>query len=42
MKAIIHIGTPKSGTTTIQSFLSLNRTALAEQGIRYAPYNYRW
>jgi len=40
MKAIIHIGTPKSGTTTIQSFLSLNRTALAEQGIRYAPYNY--
>ncbi len=39
MKAVIHIGTPKSGTTTIQSFLALNRAALAAQGIRYEPYD---
>ncbi|WP_068304666.1 hypothetical protein [Pararhodobacter sp. CCB-MM2] len=41
MKAVIHIGTPKSGTTTIQSFLSLNRTALQDQGIRYQPFDPR-
>lgn len=41
MKAVIHIGTPKSGTTTIQSFLALNRSALAEQGFRYQPLNPR-
>jgi hypothetical protein len=41
MKAIIHIGTPKSGTTTIQSFLALNRLALRDQGIRYEPYDPR-
>ena len=41
MKAVIHIGTPKSGTTTIQSFLALNRTALAAQGFRYEPMDPR-
>jgi len=39
MKAIIHIGTPKSGTTTLQSVLALNRTALTAQGIRYEPFD---
>lgn len=41
MKAIIHIGTPKSGTTTIQSFLALNRLRLRDQGIRYEPFDPR-
>ncbi|MFN4098214.1 MAG: hypothetical protein ACK4GT_00420 [Pararhodobacter sp.] len=39
MKAVIHIGTPKSGTTTIQAFLSLNREALTKQGFRYQPFD---
>ena len=33
MKAIIHIGTHKTGTTTIQTFLDKNRNALKKQGI---------
>ena len=41
MKAIIHIGTQKTGTTTIQSFLNLNRSALSSQGIRYEPFTPR-
>ena len=41
MKAVIHIGTPKSGTTTIQSFLAMNRAALTTQGIRYEPFDPR-
>ncbi|MCB1396318.1 MAG: hypothetical protein H6898_17075 [Rhodobacter sp.] len=41
MKAVIHIGTPKSGTTTIQSFLMLNRSALISQGFRYEPFDTR-
>lgn len=41
MKAVIHIGTPKSGTTTIQSFLALNRDALRAQGFRYEPFDTR-
>lgn len=41
MKAVIHIGTPKSGTTTIQSFLALNRAALSAQGIRHHPMDPR-
>ena len=36
MDAIVHIGRPKTGSTTIQSFLSLNKDALVEQGFRYA------
>lgn len=32
---ILHIGTAKTGTTTLQRFLHVNRTALARQGIGY-------
>jgi hypothetical protein len=36
MKCIVHIGTEKTGTTTIQSFLHLNRKRLLEeQGVAY-------
>jgi len=35
MKAIFHIGRPKTGSTTIQVFLHQNRAALAEHGILY-------
>jgi hypothetical protein len=36
MKCIVHIGTEKTGTTTIQSFLQLNRKRLVEdQGVAY-------
>ena len=35
MKAVIHIGTAKTGTTTIQEFLHLNRAKLANQGVAY-------
>lgn len=31
----LHIGTEKTGTTTLQSFLSKNRDALSKQGIIY-------
>jgi len=33
MKAVIHIGTHKTGTTTIQSLLENNRQALKKQGV---------
>lgn len=39
MKALIHIGIPKSGTSSIQAFLGQNRDALAAQGVLYAPFN---
>lgn len=39
MKALIHIGIPKSGTSSIQAFLGLNRVALTGQGVLYAPFN---
>ena len=32
MKCILHIGTEKTGTTSLQAFLNLNREILAEQG----------
>ena len=35
MKAVIHIGTEKTGTTTLQEFLHLNRANLKNQGIAY-------
>ncbi|MDJ0647725.1 MAG: hypothetical protein QNJ60_03375 [Xenococcaceae cyanobacterium MO_188.B19] len=35
MKALIHIGIEKTGTTTIQEFLHLNRDKLAKQGVGY-------
>lgn len=39
MKAIIHIGMPKAGSSSIQEFLKINREALLARGIRYAPLN---
>ncbi len=35
MKAIIHIGAEKTGTTSIQAFCTANRALLARQGILY-------
>lgn len=35
MKIVLHIGTEKTGTTTLQQFLFLNRSALAGHGILY-------
>ena len=32
---ILHIGTPKTGTTSIQNFCGLNRERLDELGIHY-------
>ena len=37
MKAIIHIGLPKVGSSSIQEFLKINQQALLAQSIRYAP-----
>jgi len=39
MKAIIHIGLPKVGSSSIQEFLKINGDALRTRGIRYAPFN---
>ena len=36
----IHIGTPKTGTTSIQNFCGLNREKLKEQGVLYPIMNY--
>ena len=35
MKAFLHIGTPKTGTTTLQQFLDTNREQLLKHGILY-------
>ncbi|MFN4098215.1 MAG: hypothetical protein ACK4GT_00425 [Pararhodobacter sp.] len=35
MKALIHIGLPKAGSSSIQQFLKINREALLDRGIRY-------
>ncbi|MEM6580392.1 MAG: hypothetical protein AAF699_03925 [Pseudomonadota bacterium] len=35
MRAIVHIGTEKTGSTTIQAFLHENRESLQQQGIAY-------
>ncbi|WP_068108292.1 hypothetical protein [Tropicimonas marinistellae] len=35
MKAIVHIGMPKAGSSSIQEFLFQNRLALADQGFRF-------
>ena len=34
MKAIIHIGMPKTGTKSIQAWMRMNRTALEKAGVR--------
>lgn len=39
MKALIHIGMPKTGTSSIQAFLGANAGALAQQSYLYAPFN---
>lgn len=35
MKALLHIGSGKTGTTSIQEYMSVNRQRLREQGIHY-------
>ncbi|MCA2011475.1 hypothetical protein LCM17_08280 [Cereibacter sphaeroides] len=42
MDAVIHIGLPKCGSTSIQGFLALNAEGLAARGIRYAPCDTRF
>ena len=39
MKALIHFGLPKVGSSSIQEFLKINRQTLQARGIRYAPFN---
>lgn len=39
MKALIHIGMPKTGSSSIQEFLKINREGLAARGVLYAPNN---
>lgn len=42
MKALIHIGMPKTGSSTIQAFLKINADALRAQSIRHDPVNPRF
>lgn len=42
MKALIHIGMPKTGSSTIQAFLKINAEALRAQGLRHDPVNPRF
>lgn len=35
MKAIVHIGAPKTGSSSIQAFLKMNTVALRKQGFRF-------
>ncbi|MCB2095178.1 MAG: hypothetical protein KDE11_12290 [Rhodobacteraceae bacterium] len=39
MKAIVHIGCHKTGTTAIQTWLGINRAALSAQGFRYDRFD---
>jgi hypothetical protein len=36
-EAIVHVGLPKTGSTTIQSFLALNAESLSRQGVHWVP-----
>lgn len=36
MTAYVHIGTPKTGTTTIQTFMAKNNEALKQKGFLYS------
>ncbi|MEM8819556.1 MAG: hypothetical protein AAGE90_08525 [Pseudomonadota bacterium] len=38
MRAILHIGAEKTGTTALQSFVAANRAALMARGFRYASF----
>lgn len=40
MKAILHVGTHKTGTTTIQNFAAANRAELARRGLIYPDYRF--
>ncbi|MEM8730359.1 MAG: hypothetical protein AAGF79_10625 [Pseudomonadota bacterium] len=39
MRALIHIGTPKAGSTTIQYFVNENAEALASKGVQYLRHH---
>ena len=41
-KLVLHVGTPKTGTTAIQKFLMNNAAALEERGIYYPVFPSRW
>ena len=41
-RIILHIGTPKTGSTSLQFFLSNNRDILKEEGISYYPRLHRY
>lgn len=38
LKLILHAGTPKSGTTSLQFFMAKNRKELKEKGILYPDH----
>jgi hypothetical protein len=38
-RIVVHIGTEKTGTTTIQGFLSLNRRELQQEGVLYPSFS---
>lgn len=40
MKAVVHMGLPKTGTTSIQSWLRVNADALRARGVGYDRINY--
>lgn len=40
MRAIVHVGLPKTGTTSIQSWLQQNAPALLERGVAYDRIHY--
>ena len=42
MKALIHIGLPKAGSSSLQEFLRLNGPALRNRGLRHAPLDPRF
>ncbi len=39
MKAVVHIGLPKAGSSTLQDFLQLNADALSRQGFCYRRFD---
>ena len=41
-KLILHVGTPKTGTSAIQKFLANNISALATHGIEYPMFSAHW
>lgn len=38
MRAILHVGMPKTGTTALQQFLTMNEERLSEQGVLYSRH----